>query len=243
MKLSILFLLWMFSFSVMAQEGFNDYETRVEIPEPLFIDLVRGLGAKKGEWEMNSLFYHGQGGFSDLGWAPEIEWAFADGSAIELEFPMQGHSLHSYKAAFQQRVYKSEDRSHLQGVQFIYETDKEFGHSDFTAYYILAHRFSPKVSMITILGGKTLIERYDGLMKIFNHSVFYNYTREIDLGFEFNYFSQTPYRDQVLQVVPQLHLAMGQGYKIQFGFGGGQDDRRWSPVTMLRVIREFNKEH
>lgn len=243
MKTCILFLLLILSVLVEAQEGFNDYETKVEIPEPLFIDLVRGLGSKKGEWEVNSLFYHGQGGFSDLNWAPEIEWAFADGTALELEFPMRGNSLHSYKAAFQKTVFKSRDRSHQQGVQFIYETGKDFGHSDLTGYYILAHRYSPKVSSIAIFGFKTLLEHYQGLTTIFNHTAFYNYTQEIDLGMEVNYFSQTSYMDQVLQVVPQLHLAMGSGYKIQFGFGGGEDGGRWSPVSMLRVIREFNKEH
>lgn len=243
MKVCFLFFALFFVFQSQAQEDFNDYETKVEIPEPLFIDLVRGLGSKRGEWEVNSLMYHGEGGFSEINWAPEIEWAFRDGTAVELELPMHGHSLHSYKLAFQKTVYQNKDNSHLQGLQMIYETNKEFQRSDLTTYYILAHRFSEKWSTITLLGFKTELEQYNGLVKIFNHSSFYNYSREIDLGMEFNYFSQQSFMDQVLQVVPQLHLAMGNGFKVQFGFGGGEDNGRWTPVSMLRVIREFNKDH
>ncbi len=243
MKTYLLLFILFISLLTSAQDGFNDYETKVEIPEPLFIDLVRGLGSKKGEWEVNSLAYHGDGGFSELNWAPEIEWAFADGTAVELELPMHGHSLHSYKMAAQKTVYSNAERSHLHGLQIIYETNKEWGRSDLTAYYISAHRFTPKVSTITLVGIKTLIEEFQGFTKIFNHTVFYNYSREIDVGVEFNYFSRERFMDQVLQVVPQLHLAMGDGFKLQFGFGGGEDNGRWTPVSMLRLIREFNKEH
>src|SRR5688572_24541264 len=56
------------------------------IPEPLAFDLVRGLGAARGELEVNTL-----GVVSlrrpGIHWAPEVEYAFLDGHAFELELP------------------------------------------------------------------------------------------------------------------------------------------------------------
>ena len=69
----------------------EDIEARdgPRIPEPMVFDLVRGLGARRGELEFNTLslvpFRHGGPKYE---WAPEIEWAVADGFAVEYELPI-----------------------------------------------------------------------------------------------------------------------------------------------------------
>lgn len=75
----------------------------IEIPEPLNFDLVRGLGAKKGELEINTLAQFPFQNFSSTGidWAPEIEYALLDGFAIELEIPMNNGEFEAFKAAMQ----------------------------------------------------------------------------------------------------------------------------------------------
>lgn len=221
--------------------SFSDYETKVEIPEPLFIDLVRGLHSHRGEWELNSLLNHTQGTYSELHWAPEVEWVIKDGSAVEFEFPMVGSQLESYKFAFQQRTYRSSTRSTFHGLQLIYQANTDFSRSEGTLFFIAAHRFNHYYSSILLVGGKTILEKTTGVDGLFNLSLFYNYSDEVDLGLETNY-SSGHFSNRLLQLVPQLHLALNDGMKIQFGFGTRQDEDKWSPTTTLRLIKEFNKQ-
>ncbi len=64
----------------------EDLEARdgPRIPEPMVFDLVRGLGARRGELEFNvlNLVPFRRGGPS-YEWAPEVEYAVFDGFAVE----------------------------------------------------------------------------------------------------------------------------------------------------------------
>lgn len=232
--LSFLFI----AFQVQAQ-GFGEYDTKVEVPEPLFVDLVRGLGSVKGEWEVNSLFYHSQGDFNQMNWAPEVEWAFSDGTAIEFELPIQGSTLKTYKSAFQKRLGSNGRSPTLQGIQVILESDTDFRHGEGTFFYILAHRFNHQISSMTLLGPKVQFDGSQNLQVSINQSLFYNHSEEIDFGLEINYLSSA-LGERSAQVVPQLHLALERGYKIQAGFGGEDVQGAWSPLAVFRLIREFN---
>lgn len=233
----IVILYWQVAF---AKKAFDTYEHKVEIPEPLFIDLVRSLSAEPGEWEINSLFYHTQGNFDSLHWAPELELVLKSGTAVEFELPMVGGKISSYKTAIQQRVYQNSKRNHQQGLQFIYEADNKFYASEATLFYIIAHRFNHYFSIIGLYGLKSIIETYQGLDLLLNQSLFFNYSQEIDFGIEFNYQSG-PISPKYWQVVPQLHLAFEDGAKIQFGFGAREQGTRISPMGTFRLIWEFNK--
>ena len=60
-----------------------------EIAEPMVFDLVRPLGARRGELEVNALAQRNLSGPDrNVEWAPEIEYAVADGFAVELELPL-----------------------------------------------------------------------------------------------------------------------------------------------------------
>lgn len=234
-----LLIFWM-SLHSFAERGFYNYETKVEVPEPLYIDLVRGLHSHKGEWEINSLFVQNQSLMGEKKWAPELEWVVREGTAIEFEFPMTGAHLEAYKFAIQQRTYQSANKNNLQGVQLLYEADRVFMHSELTAFYIMAHRFNHEFSAITISGFKTILEQSEGLSVLVNTTLFYNYSDEVDFGIEVNYASPQ-FSEKFLQVVPQLHLALRDGMKIQFGYGGRETQDRWSSTSSLRLIKEFNK--
>jgi hypothetical protein len=230
-------------FSFASNDSFFDYETPVEVPEPLYIDLVRGLHSHQGEWEVNSLFSQKQQtSYGDLYWAPEIEWVFGKKTAIELELPMQGSDLKSYKFALQTRTFKSDNRSTLHGLQVLYEVDKKFYTSSLTTYFILAHRFNYYFSLVTLSGFRTRLEKFEGLEPLVNLTTFYNYSEEIDFGIEFNYSGEV-FNQKLNQVVPQMHVALKDGMKIQFGFGTQQNDSTWAPIANLRLIKEFNKKN
>src|SRR5687768_4202682 len=62
------------------------------IPEPLVFDLVRPLGSARGELEANTLMTRSSK-TGQFAWAPEIEYAFANGYAVELELPFENSSL------------------------------------------------------------------------------------------------------------------------------------------------------
>ena len=87
--------------SVFSQDKL--IQETVSIPEPLMFDLVRGLGAKQGELEINSLadFPLNNGSNRGVEWAPEIEYALFDNFAIELEFPLNNFELEALKMAIQ----------------------------------------------------------------------------------------------------------------------------------------------
>ena len=239
----LLFLLVFFSqFQVFAQDtAFEDYETKGEIPEPLYIDLVRNLNSKRGEWEVNSLFYHKDTGFDAFQWAPEIEWVAYSGGAVELEFPMLGDSLYRYKAAFQQKIWGDPQQNDLHGLQLIYEADKAFSESEGTLYYIIAYRWNTSFSTIALVGGRWPLEADHRFSPRWNITLFYNKSDEIDIGLEVNHSSNWHSEAQWTQIIPQLHFALDEGYKIQFGFGAREEFKQWSPVSMFRLIREFNR--
>lgn len=99
---------------------------RPRIPEPLVFDLIRPLGAEKGELEVNSLFRIAP---SDqprrLQWAPEVEYAFAEGYGIEFELPLENAGVASYKGAIQGTLPGPWKRRFIHGWQAIGETARK----------------------------------------------------------------------------------------------------------------------
>ena len=85
------------------QDGRLTEDHALHIPEPMVFDLVRGLGAGKGEFEANVLaeFPLDRTASREIEWAPEVEYAFADGLALEFELPFEDGELEGYKGAFQ----------------------------------------------------------------------------------------------------------------------------------------------
>jgi hypothetical protein len=73
---------------------------RPHIPEPMVFDLVRPLGVRQGEFEINALAGHAFTN-GETAWAPELEYAVRDGLAIEFERPFENLSIAEYKLAAQ----------------------------------------------------------------------------------------------------------------------------------------------
>ena len=126
----------------------------VAIPEPLVFDLVRGLGAKRGEFEANVLVEVPLNDTSDrpVAWAPEIEAAIFDGVALEFEVPFEDQELEAYKVAAQFTFGSGFDDTFIHGTQFIVE---DFDHDDLTevtALYLAGVRFNERWSVLSMLG-------------------------------------------------------------------------------------------
>jgi len=106
----------LFGTSAVAQEV-----QKLEIPEPLMFDLVRGLGADKGELEINSLADFPLNKVSErfIEWAPEIEYALFDGFAVEFEMPFENGDLEALKFAIQYTFGSSDNHRFIHGLQVI----------------------------------------------------------------------------------------------------------------------------
>lgn len=103
MAIVIAILLLCLSNSVKAQEADNENSEKplkIEHAEPLFIDLIRDLGARKGESEWNV----GLGMFDRLNYDKyealvEYEWAVRDRLGLEIEVPVSIYTSNGLESA------------------------------------------------------------------------------------------------------------------------------------------------
>lgn len=210
------------------------------IPEPLVFDLVRPLTARGGELEVNSLFQWPISGSSrTLAWAPEVEYAFADGQAIELEFPLENQSLKSLKVAYQRRIgSRLESEKFVQGIQWIGKSDLSPRKLTVDALYLTGYRFNDQWSVFSMQGvrasRKSSERRFQG---IFNGSIFRNVTDRLIWGVETNFAFGDP-RAKYRMIMPQAHIGVSKHLKLQCGFGVEQNHGT-RPLMAWRLIREF----
>lgn len=230
--------------------------TYPHIPEPMLFDLVRGLGARRDEVEVNTLAvfeWRGRGA-SPLAWAPEVEWAFLDGAAIELELPMHGRELEALKSALQLTLPSPRESTVTHGVQIIGEyffeprLRKESAPHlspasrrdvDLTALYLVARR-AGKWSLLAMGGARTLVpvDARGQVELLLNPSLFHDVSEALTLGLESNLAVDLLGRIAAA-VIPQLHWQVSKTVRIQLGAGlrviRGHDVE---PLVAARVILE-----
>jgi hypothetical protein len=207
------------------------------IPEPMNFDLVRGLGASRGELEVNSLFYVSRpaGEHLRLDWAPEVEWAIVDGFAVEAELPMTDRTVVAYKGAVQWTAPKiSEGVVH--GLQGIAEYIIDERVTELSGLYLLGGRVR-RTSLFAMVGPRFDVGAHRGVVGLFNPSVFVDVNEALTLGLENNVVIGKP-EEQAALSLAQVHWQVSKVFRIQIG--GGVDLRRsgvW-PVGVARLILE-----
>ena len=187
------------------------------IPEPMLFDLVRPLGAARGELEVNSLFEQPLNG-GHMEWAPEIEYAFADGYAIEFELPFEGSELKEYKLALQGTFGTLRGDSMIHGWQSITYYERETDRVSADLLYLNGMELAPRWSTFNMVGlRRSNTEMGIDYLGLLNNSVFYDVSQTLTLGLELNHeFDDKRWR---ALVVPQVHYDMSQHVSIQFGGG------------------------
>ena len=192
-----------------------------KIPEPLIFDLMRPLHAKAGELEINALgvFPHRRRAH----WAPEMEYAIADGVAVEIEFPFENLRYDSTKLGLQFRV--GHDARSVHGVQLLAEKSAQSSETALNALYLFGHRFNDKWSIMSMSGFQALVGReqrptWKGLQ---NLSLFHDTSDSLVTGIEVNWaFSRQDFFDELL-VMPQIHYKLSNSLTLQSGVGWGRD--------------------
>jgi hypothetical protein len=209
------------------------------IPEPLVFDLIRPLGAKKGEFEVNSLFrFQPNSPQRALLWAPEVEYAFLDGYGVEFELPMENQQIDTYKFALQGTLPGPMPRQFIHGWQAIGEIGHRspFRQADFL--YLAGARFHRKWSGFTMTGLRAESGHRRANAFLGNYSIFHHRSKHLTLGLESNIKGRAASERGVL-LMPQVHLR-GNRVNIQFGAGWNHaPGRRSGPQLALRVSREF----
>ena len=243
--LSLLFILLTFA-NANAQSATT--EDIVSVPEPLMFDLVRGLGARQGELEINTLadFPLNNTSVRGVEWAPEVEYALFNNFAVEVEFPFEDGELEAYKMAVQWTMGVSENNKFIHGIQVIAETLRFDDLTEFSFLYVPAYRFNAVWSTIGLFGvmletGADAADKKSTVL--LNASLFANLNAQTVIGLELNNTDPTLQKiddnEMSLLILPQAHYEFDSGWAFQVGFGPNitNDDTDLSGV--LRVIKSF----
>ncbi len=205
------------------------------IPEPLVFDLVRGLGAERGEVEVNSLFVYGLRN-GQLAWAPEVEWAFLDGYAIELELPIVDREIEAIKAAVQGTLPDG-IADFIHGWQLLGEVSLDGDSFDALLVYIAGLRRS-SFSFLGMAGPKVFGEpgRQDpGVTAVLNGSAYFDAEEWLTFGLELN--GLVGDRNE-FRWIPQVHIQLSKRVRIQVGAGAEHGPGGIEPIVASRIILE-----
>lgn len=243
---------------VLGAEDFSSEGNSPRIPEPLVFDLVRPLGAKRGELEVNTLALiplnrraTSTGIPNPIGlvpsdrprpeWAPEIEYAIADGIAIEFEFPFEETTLAAYKTSCQVTFGTAFDERFIHGAQGILLYDKQSGKWSPVLVYIAGVRLDERWSTLWMYGFRTEINGDDTAERterLINGSIFYDLNYHVTLGFETNW-AQSLKGGGSLLATPQLHWEITDHWMLQSGVGIKFNSKSTLPELGIRLIRSF----
>ena len=233
--------------------GSDGHQPNPGLPEPMMFDLVGPLGAEHGHLEANVLLQLPIGEDRDFSWAPEIEYAFQDGYAVELELdigPLDisgvgatdigATDIQGYKIAFQGTLGTALDKQLIYGWQAIntYEVERKAVGMD--ALLIAGYHINPQWSIVAMNGIRhtdvTGGGRVTGLM---NFNVFHKTSARMTLGLESDF--EFPHEDhRRLLLMPQLHFKTSANATAQFGIGVESLERgAYHPVLGMRLIYVF----
>lgn len=212
----------------------------MRIPEPMIFDLMRPLGARRGEMEMNALAdVNARSG--DVSWAPELEYAFDDGFAFEIELPFESTALSKYKFGLQKTLETDLKRGMINGWQSILYKDHGSKYISADVTYIHALRWNERWSSVSLLGLRMHhLNAHTRTDHLLNHSVFYDVSTRLTLGLELNHEVQSGGRWRY-RVTPQMHYDLNQLYTAQLGWALSNLDgsKKEASIFSMRLIRVF----
>ena len=242
-------------------ERVSGEEEGPRIPEPMVFDLVRPLGAKRGEVEVNTLALvplrrksKSVDGVPDpLGlvtrspdtqgteWAPKIEFMVTDGLALEFELPMENAVLEAVKTAGQITFGTAFDHRFIHGAQTILQYDLEPRLWTMTWLYLAGYRLDDMWSILGMFGPRAELGNAVGgnnVEWVTNLTLFADLTDRLVTGIETN-FSQVFGGHSSLLFMPQLHYEIAKYWMIQAGVGARFTKEFTLPEIGFRIVREF----
>lgn len=237
--------------------------------EPLYIDLIRDLGARKGEKEWNvGLGLTDNGDFDKYLALVEYEWAPIDRLGLEVELPFSlyyptngtvtapSNKLNSFKLAAQYSFYVSEKRATSMAFGYIqefelndfnkYGNDKLFIGNVYNPFFVAAKRFGNNFHTLLYTGPAFIQHFSDNSINTswqINSNFHYMIpgTRNF-VGVEFNKTVENGDFDMTIR--PQIRVGIADNLLIGIvtGIPVSRENERFS--TFLRLIYEpGHKKH
>ena len=242
-------------------ERISGEEKGPRIPEPMVFDLIRPLGGRRGEREINVLgmiplrrkartvddatdplgLVRRSPDRQGIEWAPEIEYDVSDGLGIEFELPMEDNRVEAYKGAGQVTFGTALEHRFIHGAQVIVQYDSQPKLWTTTFLYLAGFRFNETWSMFGMfgpraeLGGRVTDRRTEWLSNV---TLFADMTDRLVAGLETN-LGQVIDGHASLLIMPQLHYEVSKRWMIQGGIGTRITKDLTLPEIGFRLIREF----
>jgi hypothetical protein len=214
------------------------------IPEPMIYDLVRSLGAPRGELEVNTLTQYN---FENnaLEPNPEIEYSFWDGYALELEVDtsvpvgLGTPVIRDYKPSLQGTFSSPKNYHFIHGWQLAGEHHVDENRYSTTAVYLFGYRFNEHWSTLDMAGVRRIAfdskAYYAG---VFNSTLFYSLFPNLVMGIETNWVYK-PNLPDMLSITPQVHLKLTKHMNIQLGMGMRRVSHHNYPNPAIRLVFTF----
>lgn len=181
--------------------------------------MIRPLGAHRGELEANVLALAPLSGRPHVvEWAPEVEYAFARGHAIEVELPFENGTLTEYKLGLQGTFGALAGGNTVHGWQYLGIYDRHEKRVFNTLLYLIGKRFGPRWSTMSMVGvgeiSPGVSSDKDALLV--NHSTFFDLDDNSVAGVEMNLRTGGK---RSFRVMPQYHRKLGRHMNLQVGLG------------------------
>lgn len=242
----------------------NEITDKVLHAEPLYVDLIRDLGARAGELEVN-LGYGVQDKreFARFDYLAEIEWAPINRLGIELELPFsqttqyaertidqpRTDGLNSVKAATQFTFFVSERFATSAAVGYLHEFLRAPAVADSTCpgfignlynpFFVVAHRWNNNWHTLLYTG-----PRHSATAKAYitwENNLSFHYmlsgTRHF-IGLEMN--QQLTDRQSSITFRPQIRLQLSHNLLIGLVAGLPDNMRRNGMSSFVRLIYELS---
>jgi hypothetical protein len=209
------------------------------IAEPMVFDLVRPLGARRGELEVNTLVQRTVSGPDrTVEWAPEMEYAVADNLAVELELPLENRRITDFKLGLQGTFGLLNRGRGIHGVQYLGLWNRAHARWESALLYVIGNRFGPRTSTLTMIGvGDVSAAGSSERALLINHTSFYDIAAATTAGVEVNIRAG---RERATLVMPQIQQGLDQRLQVQAGFGAVRDGAAaWRPRLGLRLVRQL----
>lgn len=207
----------------------------VGVPEPLNFDMVRGLGARRGEVEMSVLAQHDGALPRGLGGGFELEYAFARGHAVEVELPLSSAGVGAWKGGLQGTLPFARGAPVLHGWLVTGEYLLGDPGLRLTGVYVAAMRLHRRWSAVAMIGGRSSASRDDGARHggVLNPSLFYDASSFVTVGLETNTLLEVDGTTDLV-LMPQVHWQPARAWKVQLGSGAHVDE---AGATLLSALR------
>lgn len=246
--------------SSKAQHADTPLPAKVSHAEPVYFDLIRDLGARKGEKELNvGMGVAGRSGRQEYSYLVEYEFAPLNRLGLEIEIPIafrapvaadpqqKSHrGIEGIKAAAQYSFFVSEKLKTTMAIGYIYE--KGLFDGDFTSahnpFFIVAKRWGNQFHSLIYAGPMYEFDRDHRVTQcaLVNASVHYRLagTRNY-VGVEVN--SECGREGSDLAVRPQVRMGLSSSSSLGLAVGMSSSHSDQSVDFLIRWIYEFKKKN